>query len=422
MKSQSTAADARADVVRPSAPRGNWSPALLSAVPSHEELVARAAEIRPILWEEASASDGQRRLTDRTVSALAGAGLMRLFTPRRFGGHEAGPSTMLEVCIELARGCCSASWVTSVLNVGNYMAALFPAQAQEDVWGSNPDARTALVIVASRASVERVDGGVVVSGDWSYASGSLHCDWVGALIPKGPDSDEQVTHLVLMPAGDVTVQDTWHVTGMRGTGSNTVVADRVFIPRHRVTPYSPIVRGQHAGPGGTANLYRSSLSGLLSAGLLGPHIGAVEAAFQYVREHAPGRRVASSTFASQVQSPAFQMDLAEVSMLVDGARLHAQRIARTVDEHARAGTTPDEVTRSRARMEGTQVTRSCREAIDRLISAYGSSAFAESNPLQRIWRDIHVASRHAGFGMGIPQLVYGRALVGLDPREISYLV
>jgi len=189
-----------------------------------------------------------------------------------------------------------------------------------------------------------------------------------------------------------------------------------------VMPYAPIVTGQLRGPAGADNLYRSSFSGLLSVGLLGPQIGAVEAAFRYVREQAPQRRVASSTFTSQVQSPAFQTDLAEVSITIDGANLHAHRLARTVEDYARTGLLPDEVTRSRARMEATHVTRSCREAIDTLITAFGSSAFAESNPLQRIWRDVHLGSRHAGFGMGIPQLVYGRSLVGLDPREISYLV
>jgi alkylation response protein AidB-like acyl-CoA dehydrogenase len=398
--------------------------ALDESIAQHEQLVAKAVDVAGVLAQEARAADTGRRLTERAVAAITEAGLMRLFTPQRLGGYEARPSTLFEVCYELGRGCCSASWVTSVLNMGNYMIAHFPESAQDDVWGGNRDTRTALIIAPSRANVERVEGGVVVTGEWAYASGSLHAEWVGALIPKGVDTDDDSINLVLMPTKELEIRDTWHIAGMRGTGSNTVVANKLFIPRHRITPYAPIVRGMSElrPPSRRHRLYSGAYSGLLSIGLLGPQLGAMETALQLVRDQAHERRVASSTFKSQAVSPAFQTDLAEAALMIDGARLHAQRIVEDVEHHALAGVLPDEISRSRFRMESTRVTRLCREAIDRLMTAYGSAAFMESNPLQLIWRDINVASRHAGFGMGVPQLVYGRALVGLDPREISYLV
>lgn len=398
--------------------------ALDDAAAERRELIAKAAEAAKIIAEDALATDKQRRLTDRAISTVTEAGLLRLFTPRRLGGYEAHPGTLFEVCYELGRGCCSASWVASVLNMGNYMIGHFAPSTQDEVWSGNRNTRTALIISPSRASVERVSDGVVVTGEWGYASGSLHAEWIAAMIPKGVDPDDDTTNLVLMPARDVEIRDTWHITGMRGTGSNTVVANQLFIPRHRVTPYAPIVTGQsktHPLSEGHP-LYSSSFAGLLSLGLLGPQLGAAETALRLVREQSHDRRVTSSTFKSQAQSPAFQTDIAEAALMIDGARLHARRVVESVEEHALAGVLPDEVTRSRFRMESTRVVRLCREAVDRLMTAYGSAAFMESNPLQLIWRDLHVGSRHAGFGMGIPQLVYGRALVGLDPREISYLV
>ncbi len=388
----------------------------------HEAIVAKATEVAHILVEEAHAADAQRRLTDRAVTAITQAGLMRLFTPRRSGGYETRPSTLFDAALELGRGCCSAAWVMSVLNMGNFMVSHFPERTQDEVWSGNPDARTALIIAPSRAAVEQTGEGVIVTGQWGYASGSLHAEWIAALIPKGVDPGDETMNLILMRADEVEIRDTWHITGMRGTGSNTVVADRLFIPRHRVVPYAPIVTGKSRPPSERHHLYSGSYSGLLSLGLLGPQLGAIETALRLVREQAHERRVASSTFSSQAQSPAFQTDLAEAALMIDGAQLHARRIVESVEKHAVAGVLPDEVTRSRFRMESTRVTRLCREAIDRLITAYGSAAFMESNPLQLIWRDLNVASRHAGFGMGVPQLVYGRALVGLDPREISYLV
>jgi alkylation response protein AidB-like acyl-CoA dehydrogenase len=157
-------------------------------------------------------------------------------------------------------------------------------------------------------------------------------------------------------------------------------------------------------------------------GLIGSMIGGAEAAYQYVAEAAANRPVAGSTYKAQIDSPTLQLDLAAAAMAIDTAKLHAARIADTVDEFARAGHNADLLTRARARMTATFVGERCREAIDILVTAFGTSAFAEHNPLQRIWRDINVGSRHAGFGMGIPHQVYGRALVGRDPRDVSAMV
>ncbi|MEY9211722.1 acyl-CoA dehydrogenase family protein [Thermobifida halotolerans] len=390
------------------------------SAPDRDTLVGRAEALREKLWEDAEESDRERRLTERAVSGVTGAGLMRLMTPKRMGGYQADVRTLLDVATELGRGCPSTAWVTGVLNVGNFVVSLFPEEAQEEVWRDNPDARTALVLGVPSRAVEPVDGGAVVSGEWAYASGSLHCEWVCLLVALGADTPQP--HFALFRAEEVRVKDTWFFTGMRGTGSNTVVADRVFVPRHRLLPYLPVRNGEMDGLVDADNLYRNSMTGVFSLGLLGALIGGADAALRYVREKAPTRPVAGATYANQAESPTTQLALTEAATRIDTAELHARRIADTVHRHARAGRNPDLLTRARSRMDAAYVAQQCREAVDVLVTAYGSSAFHESNPLQRIWRDINVGSRHAGFGMGIPQQLYGRALVGADPRQISVLV
>ena len=393
-----------------------------TAVPGHDELVARAVALRELLWNDADASDHDRRLTAQSIDSVTAAGLTRLMTPRRFGGYQSDMRTFLDVATELGRGNCSAGWVAGVLNAGNFVASVFPAAARREVWGENPDARTALVLGAPRATVEQDGEGIRVSGEWPYASGSLHAEWVSVLIPRGVDPAVPGVHLVLIPAEDVEIKDTWHFAGMRATGSNTIVADHAYIPRHRAVPFMNLLSGDADQLVDATHRYRDSLMGLFSIGLLGAMIGGAEAAFQFVRESGPKRPVAATTYASQTASPSFQLDLAQAGTMIDAAKLLAYRIADTVDDYARAGEFPDLEIRARARMDSTHVAHQCREAIDLLLTAYGSSAFAETNPLQRIWRDVSVASRHAGFGMGVPAQLYGRALVGGDPREISFLV
>ncbi|MEU9224289.1 acyl-CoA dehydrogenase family protein [Streptomyces massasporeus] len=400
------------------------NPVVSTAVqtPDRAELVKRAEGLRELLSEHAVECERERRLAPSVVSAMTEAGLMRLMTPRRHGGYEADMRTLLEVAIELGRGCCSASWIAGVLNAGNFVASLFPPAAGEEVWGEDPDARCALVLGLPTPDVERVDGGVVVSGQWAYVSGCLHAQWISALIAVPTGDGRPDIHFALMRADEVSVEDTWHFAGMRGTGSNTVVADRLFVPSHRLVPYVPILDGETDGVVDSDLLYRNSLTGLFAIGLIGSLIGGAEAALAFVRDKGPTRPVAGSTYRDQTQSPTFQLDLAEAISKIDTAKLIAARIADTVDEYARAGINTDLTVRARNRLESAQVGRLCREAVDTLLTAHGSSAFNEANPLQRLWRDINVGSRHAGFGMGIPEQVYGRALVGQDPRDISFIV
>lgn len=392
------------------------------AAPDAAGVVERAAALRDRLWREAAKADRERRLADESVAALTEAGLMRLMTPRRLGGMQLDARTLLDVAIEVGRGCCSAGWITGVLNAGNFVVSLFPERTQDEVWKDDPEAATALVLGRPALEVEQVDGGVVVTGRWPYASGCLHARWMGGLVAVGREEGMPVVHFALMPMDELTIEDTWYVAGLRGTGSNTVVADRVFVPQHRLLPYLPVLHGETDGVVDPANPYRNSLTGMFSIGLIGSLIGGATAALDQVREQAAQRPVAGSTYATQSVSPTFQVDLAEAATKIETARLLAFSITDRIDGHATAERNPDPVTRARARMESTHVTQLCREALDLLLTAYGSAAFAESNPLQRIWRDINVGSRHAGFGMGIPQQVYGRALVGQDPHDISLLV
>lgn len=385
------------------------------------DLVGRAIEFREELWKSAADSDRARRLPDDLVARVAGAGLTRLLAPREPAGQQISVRTLLEVCVELGRGCCSTSWVTGVMNVGNFVVSLYPDRTRDEVWSEHPDARIALIVGAPVRSVGKVDGGVQVSGEWPYASGSLHADWIGGLVLADTGTGPQ-PHMALMPASDVTVRDTWHCVGMRATGSNTVLAEDIFVPAHRLLPYGPLLSGCTDGLVPEDRPYRQSLTGVFMVGLIGSMIGATSAALLYALELAPTRRVAGSTYASQSDSPTAQLGLAAAATRLDTAVLHARRLADSVDRYADLGENAPVLERARARMDATHVVQQCRGAIDEIISAYGSSAFDESSPLQRIWRDVNVGSRHAGFGLGIPEQAYGAALVGRDPRALTLML
>ena len=378
-----------------------------------EDLVARAAKLVPLLAENAAQSETDRRVVEENITALDEAGLLSIMRPKRFGGLETDFRTKLEVSRELARGCGSTAWVTSLMNVCAWFVGLWPEQAQIDVWGDDPSNRVAGVL-APTSTATPVDGGFRVSGRWSYASGSAHAQWALVGVPlvdaNGGFVDQGV---VLIPMDEVTIEDTWFVAGMCGTASNTIVAEDVFVPMHRYLSVVEAIQGRSATPFTDEALYRSAFIPVAALILVGPQLGLAQAALDLVIEKAPKRSVSYTFYETQVAAPSFQLAVAKAASLVDSAHLHAYRAAAEIDEAARLGIYPDYDARAKSRMDTGVTVAFAREAIRTLVSAHGASSFADSSPLQRIWRDSEVASRHAVVSPEISAEVYGKALLGV---------
>jgi 3-hydroxy-9,10-secoandrosta-1,3,5(10)-triene-9,17-dione monooxygenase len=386
---------------------------------TREEIVQRAVALRGQLREDAAQVDRDRRASERNIAAITDAGLLRLFVPQRLGGLETDARTLLDVTAEIARGCPATAWVTGILNASAFLLSLFPEQAQEEVWGESPMARLCSPI-APTAEFRKVDGGISVTGKWAYASGSLHAEWAIVAVPMDRTEQGPDLHLALMPMSEMAIEDTWYVSGMRGSGSNTIVAEGVFVPEHRILPFMPALQGHARTEHVEETLYQSSLAGILVLAILGPQLGIVDQALEYVIEKAPSRMITSTIYARQSEAVPFQMDVAEAATRIDTAHLHAYRAADDVDAAAQRGELPDARTRGRIRMDCAWASRQCHAAMELLMSAHGTSGFADVSPLQRLWRDQSIASRHAAFGINPPKEMYGRVLLGKDPM-ISFL-
>jgi 3-hydroxy-9,10-secoandrosta-1,3,5(10)-triene-9,17-dione monooxygenase len=380
------------------------------------DLIQKASALRPLLESQAAESDRLRRLPDQTVRALKDAGLCRLMVPKRFGGHETNIHTYIAVMEELGRGCGSTSWVASLINVCAWLASLFPERAQQDVWGSNRDAWIAGSL-APHGNAVAVDGGWRVTGRWMWASGSMHAQWAACGIHMNNDKGETVNFgLSLMPMSELTIEDTWFVAGMKGTGSNTIVAKDVFVPEHRFLPYPAAFGGSYRTEHTDEIVYRVALVPVTILILVGSQLGMAQAALDYVIEMAARRGVTHTNYGRQRESTGFQILLAEAAMKIETARLHAFRAADDLDRSAMAGRHPDLLERARVRADSALVAKYCREAVEILASAHGTSSMSDTNTLQRLWRDVHVASRHAITEWQVNLEIYGKALLGVEPN------
>lgn len=381
---------------------------------AREMLVARARELGPLLARNAAVTETERRASEENIRALAQAGLFKTMVPRRHGGYQGSVRTHLDVTATLAEHCGGTAWVAALTNVCAWFAGTLSAQAQQDIFGADPDARVAGVLTPT-GTARRVEGGVVVSGKWYWASGSLHATWgfVGALeTDAGGNVVNQL--MVAMPMRELSVQDTWYTVGMRGSGSNCIVAEAVFVPDHRIMFTSEALQGRYDTPFKNEASYQAALVPVFALVLIGAQLGLGRAALRHVIEKAPQRNIAYTTFQKQSDSTAFQMQVARAATLIDSAHLLAARAADDIDEAAYRGEMLDFTTRARVRADTGWIAKQINEAIDILVTAHGAGTFAESNVLQRIWRDSNTASRHAVVLQPVGEEVYGKALLGVE--------
>lgn len=380
------------------------------------DLIDKATALKPLLEANSAETDRLRRLPDANVQALKEAGLCRLMVPKRFGGHQTSIHTYIEVMEALGRGCGSTSWVASLINVCAWLAGLFPERAQQDIWGTNRDAWIAGSL-APHGNAVAVDGGWRVTGKWMWASGSVHAQWAACGIHMVNAQGETVNFgLSLMPMSELTIEDTWFVAGMKGTGSNTIVAKDVFVPEHRFLPYPAAFGGTYRTEHTDEIVYRVALVPVTILILVGSQLGMAQAALDFVIEKAGVRPVTHTNYATQRESTGFQILLADAAMKIETARLHAYRAADDLDACAAAGRHPDVKERARVRADAALVAKYCREAVEILASAHGTSSMADANRLQRLWRDVHVASRHAITEWQVNLEIYGKALLGVEPN------
>jgi alkylation response protein AidB-like acyl-CoA dehydrogenase len=295
------------------------------------------------------------------------------------------------------------------------LTSLFPVKAQDEVFGADPDACVSGVLNPT-ATAKKVAGGFRITGTWHYNSGGWHAQWAVLGMPIVNDAGEPIDQgLALIPMSDLERVDTWFVAGMRSSGSICLKANDVFIPDHRILSVPRAIEGDY--PTEMRNqeaFYRSAFVPILAIILVGPILGLGRAALEFVRQKAGSRTIAYTFFDKQSSSVGFQLQIAEAAMMIDTAHLHAYRAADDVDNAAARGVYPDMLTRARVRADTGYVVEKITHAIDKLMFAHGSAGFAEASPLQRIWRDAAVASRHAVVLPPVGYELYGKALLGVE--------
>ncbi|NMO03660.1 oxidoreductase [Gordonia sp. TBRC 11910] len=379
-------------------------------------IVDRVRELQPLLRANSAQGEQQRRVVDESFRALEQVGAFKLLQPKRYGGYESSMRTLVDVSAAVGEADGGTAWVVSLLNSGAWLAGCFPTRAQDEVWGDAPDALVSGVFSPLVESM-KVDGGFRISGRWYYNSGSLHADWSVLSIPVTDDAGAVVDQaMALVPRRELDLEETWFVAGMRASGSNCLIADGVFVPEHRLMSVPEALEGIVPTEHDDETLYHSPLGPLFTVGMVGPQLGLGRAALALVKENVTKRSVAHTIYGRAADSVAVQLQLAQAAMMIDTAHFHAHRVTDDIDSATARGEQLDFSARARIRADIGWAIEHVVKAIDTLLYVHGAGSFAESSPLQRIWRDSEVAGRHAGILPMVCYEIYGKSLVDSDIR------
>jgi 3-hydroxy-9,10-secoandrosta-1,3,5(10)-triene-9,17-dione monooxygenase len=372
----------------------------------HPELGADFVERLAMRAREA---ENLRRLPQATVDEYRDSGLARLLLPKRYGGSQAEFPEILEVVRLLAHGCTSSAWTLGFYTLHNWMLALFGEQAQDEVFVDGPVLCPAPLAPTGRAVAE--DGGVRLTGRWSWATGVMDADWVMVGAICGPD-DAPYPALVLLPATDTRVEDVWHTAGMCATGSNDVIIDDVWVPNHRLVAVTDIYGG--TAPGAElhdAAVYRWPMVPALALTAAMPALGSAELVADLFARRLSERVIAYSG-ASQKDQPSAQVRLGDARARLRAMRALTDSAAEDIQIRVGGGQHIGRKARAGVRAAAAHVVHESRSVIADLLEASGASAQFLDHPLQRAKRDVDVIAGHVVFDYDASRELAGALEIG----------
>jgi alkylation response protein AidB-like acyl-CoA dehydrogenase len=371
---------------------------------------AAARGLAPLLAERADEIEEGRRLPRDLAERFAREGFYRMCVPKVYGGLELPPAETMRTIETLARADGSSAWCVFIGATSGAVLAMLPADAARDVF-SHPEIRLGGVF-APRGKAVAKEGGFQVNGRWQWGSGTEICDWVMGGCQVIRDGEPELlrngtprSRMMLAPASEIEFFDTWHVSGLCGTGSTDFAMNDLFVPESRAIGLG--VDGPLERP-----LYAFPQFGLLAMGIAAVSLGLARASIDALVEIAGGKTPAGSsrTLAARAST---QSDVSRAEALWRSSRAFYYEAVEAAWESAcaRGAIEPDH--RRDVRLATTHATRSCAAAVDLMYHLGGGTSVYRRSPLQRVFRDVHVATQHMMVAPATLELT-GRLFLGLE--------
>lgn len=339
------------------------------------------------------------------------ADLFRLCVPAEFGGGEAHPCELIETIELLARGDGAAGWCLAVQATTGLLAGYLDSTSAREIFGSA--GTVAGGVFAPRGRAQADGDALAVNGRWPFASGCAYADWLcGGCVVYDGDAPRMLANgmpdvaLVLVRAGAVEVHDTWDVSGLRGTGSHDIEFSDLTAPSgHAVAVFSAV-------PVADGALYCFPLFGLLAVAIGAVSLGIARGALDDLIELAAAKTPQGGT-RRLAERATVQAEVAQAHGRLGAARALLTASVDAAHAAAESSRSVPVAARTELRIAATHAVSTAAAVAESAYRLGGGGAIYASSPLQRRFRDAHVATQHMLVSPSTWELT-GRLLLGVE--------
>lgn len=377
--------------------------ALQSQPASQEERATAFDRLIEVVRAQRTQFSRDQQLSAEVVGLLREAGFYRAMVAKRFGGDEASPMDFLRMVERLSEVDGSAGWVASFGFSAIYLSAL-PVETLESIYADGPDVIFAGGIYPPQKAIP-VDGGLEVSGRWSWGSGSTGADLVGVGIKVDGGDSGGLPLIAVMPAAKVRIDRNWDVIGLKGTGSHDMVVDKVVVPKEWT-----FIRGGKSSL--DQPLYQYPTMSLAAQVLAVVALGTARGAIQVLSELAGGRSSITGA-ANLADRPYFQADIAKAEALLRSARAFFYEATEEAYNTLLQGDELSIEQRTSLRLASTNAARAGADVTLAVYRLSGTTGIATDHMIARHMQDAMVVPQHAFLSDSTWQNA-GRVLLGLD--------
>ena len=382
---------------------GDVGPAILTLLP---EIAARAEE-----------TEKARRLPADLAAKLAAAGAFNLSKPASLGGLELAPLDFMKIVATVSEADASTGWCVMIAVTSTLGAAYMAEPAAREIFGAD-DVVTGGVFAPMGKAEDQGDH-YLLSGRWQWGSGSANCSWLGggAMIFRDGelqtfDNGAPYHRMLFFPARDVSFIDSWHVAGLKGTGSGDFSVDDLKIPKDRSVSF---VGDRPRDPGA---LYKFPLFGLLALGVSSVALGNARAALEEIRNIAIHKKTPGGG-RSMAQRATVQAELARATAHLGGAFGYLEHAIAECWTEAQGDGEISAKGRANLRLACAHATEISADICKTAYTLGGGAAVYSDNSLQRRFRDAHVATQHIATAPAVFELA-GRILLD-QPVDMAML-
>ncbi|MBI2800257.1 MAG: hypothetical protein HYX63_08220 [Gammaproteobacteria bacterium] len=390
----------------------------LTSIQSIADLNGAITNLQAKIKDRAAQARVDRQIPAPTIDTMRAAGLYRVYNPRRFGGFELSMHAVLPLVARVAEACPASAWVLAIYQIHNWVIALMTERAQSEVFATNPDPIVCASLNPSKNSALKTrDGYFIERGRFTFCSGAAAREWalLGILV-KNSAGEVVDAGCCLVPGNVLSEIDDWQVSGLRATGSISLVADNLEVPAHRFLSYGDATA--YRTPGAKINpgaLYRAAFVPMLVLNLAGPALGAARFALAWFVDNLRSKGAAGTyplPGVAKVDAAAAHAVIATAEMQIASAELLLDHAGETIRVAAEAGESLTPAASAKINLETSYAVRECLHAVQALFLQAGGGVLQPDHPLQTAYQDILAINCHGFLGHEANLALYGSLLTG----------